>query len=920
MTTVKTTCPYCGVGCGVEAAVEEVLLPATSTTEAVKSKDIIAVEGAKTHPANYGRLCVKGSALHETLSQEGRLLFPKVRGQRSDWDTALSEVADTFKKTVEKHGPDSVAFYLSGQLLTEDYYVANKLMKGFIGTANVDTNSRLCMASAVVGYKRAFGSDTVPCNYEDLESCDLLILIGSNAAWTHPVLYQRMVAAKKARPNMRVVVIDPRRTATADIADLHLAISPGSDAALFNGLLTYLAAQNALDQDYIDQYTEGFDGAIAAAKAWTPATTAEATGLNMQELETFFQWYADTEKTVSFYSMGINQSSSGTDKCNAIINAHLATGRIGREGMGPFSITGQPNAMGGREVGGLANQLAAHMGFEDESIDRVARFWNAENMATQPGLLAVDLFEAIESGKVKAVWVMATNPVVSLPNADQIKRALDKCEFVVVSDCIEKTDTGTYADVLLPAMGWSEKSGTVTNSERRISIQPPLKAPSGEAQDDWWIISEVAKRMGWGDAFDYQSAHDIFTEHAQLSAFENNGSRDFDIGGLAGLTEEQFWSLEPIQWPVPTAESTGTSRMFSDGRFFTPSGKAQFIAIKPRSPVAAPSKKYPLLLNTGRIRDHWHTMTRTGKAQRLSNHIDAPYISIHPSDARLHEIQENQLIELFNQYGRYHAGAKIDTSVPQGSVFAPMHWTGENASTGRVGAIVNPHCDPLSGQPESKSTPVALKKVQHRFSGAIASSYDFNDTAAEYWVKSRIDKSTSGLARGHTNGYRYELKYDTPIDWRSKFQSVFGEEAQLLELFDRENQTLRIAAFTEGKIVAVAYQTEKADELPEALWLNDIVGSSASNPVGVLAGKTPNSEDKGKLICSCFQIGEKQICAAIKNGADSAEKLGETLKCGTNCGSCIPELRALIATTQTEDQASETLETEERKLVIVSSH
>lgn len=917
MATIKTTCPYCGVGCGVTATVES-----PTDKGAGGRTNIIAVEGSATHPANNGRLCVKGSALHETLSLEGRLLFPKIDGVQASWDQALTKVADSFKQTIAKHGPDSVAFYLSGQLLTEDYYVANKLMKGFIGSANVDTNSRLCMASAVAGYKRAFGSDTVPCNYEDLETCDLLVMIGSNAAWTHPVLYQRMVAAKAQRPEMRVVVIDPRETTSCDIADLHLAITPGSDASLFNGLLRYLSKQNALNQDYIDQHTEGFDAALEACDRWDIETTATDCGISESALSTFFGWYADTEKTLSFYSMGINQSSSGTDKCNAIINAHLATGRIGREGMGPFSITGQPNAMGGREVGGLANQLAAHMGFSECEIDRVRRFWKAEKMATTAGLLAVDLFDAMDRGEIKAVWVMATNPAVSLPNANLVQRALDKCDFVAVSDCAAETDTGAFADVLLPAMGWSEKEGTVTNSERRISVQQALTTAAGEARDDWWIICEVAKRMGWGSDFDYASARDIFVEHARLSAFENHGSRDFDIGGLANLSEQEFKNLQPIQWPVPASDSSGssnkprgTARMFTDNTFFTPSGRAQFIAIEPRKPMAAPSAEYPYTLNTGRIRDQWHSMTRTGKAQRLSNHIDAPYVGINPADASAHKIADEQIVELSNQYGRFHARASFDSGVQPQSLFVPMHWTGQNSSLGRVAAIVNPYTDPVSGQPESKQTPVTIAPLEFEFSGMLLirdlenadmelgiRKFDIKDIDVDYWIKNRVDDGAAAA------GYRYELAHNQSLDWRSLFESTFGDQAQFLEYRDIQNQITRIAVMVAGKIMAMAYQEKRRSNLPGSAWLSGLLQQDNINAVGLLSGRQEQDDSatrlKGRLICSCFAVGERQICAAIESGADSAEKLGDLLRCGTNCGSCIPELKQMIRHSDKTEQAA----------------
>ena len=485
-----------------------------------------------------------------------------------------------FARTIAEHGPDSVAFYVSGQLLTEDYYVANKLMKGFIGSANIDTNSRLCMASSVAGHRRAFGGDVVPGCYEDLELADLLVLVGSNAAWCHPVLHQRM-----RERNARMVVVDPRSTATCEGADLHLALRPGRDAVLFNGLLVFLAARGQLDEDFVARHTNGFEAALAAARESAPSidAVAESCGLTVADVHRFYEMFAATTRTVTLYSQGINQSSSGTDKVNAIINCHLATARIGRPGCGPFSLTGQPNAMGGREVGGLANQLAAHLSIEDtEHRDRVRRFWNAPRIADRPGLKAIELFEAIAAGKVKAVWIMATNPASSLPDADRVRAALAACPFVVVSDCVRRTDTAAFANVLLPAAAWGEKSGTVTNSERRISRQRAFLPLTGEARPDWWIVCEIAKRLGHGAAFDYAGPAAIFREHAALSGYENGGDRAFDISGLATLDDAAYERLSPVQWPVTDQAPTGTARLFGDGRFTARDGRANFAAVTPR--------------------------------------------------------------------------------------------------------------------------------------------------------------------------------------------------------------------------------------------------------------------------------------------------------------------------------------------------
>src|SRR6516164_4544560 len=568
---VRTTCPYCGVGCGL------IVQP--------DGRGGAAIACDPAHPANFARICSKGAALGETLGGEARLLHPMLRQPdgklaRISWDVALDRVAHRFTELIERYGPNAVAFYLSGQLLTEDYYVANKLMKGFIGSANVDTNSRLCMASSVAGHRRAFGADTVPGTYADLDEADLIVLVGSNAAWCHPVLFQRMMLNKDLR-GARLVVIDPRRTATAQEADLFLPISPGMDTTLFCGLLVHLVETHALDYAYIDAHTNGFEDALARARMIAPtlAATAHATGLPAADVVRFVELFCATERVVTCYSQGVNQSAQGTDKVNAIINCHLACGRIGRPGMGPFSLTGQPNAMGGREVGGLANQLAAHMGFSAPDVDRVRRFWDAPHVATREGLKAVQMFEAIARGEIKALWVMATNPAVSLPRAEAVRNALRELELFVVSENVLSNDTvNAGAHLLLPAAAWGEKEGTVTNSERRICRQRAFLKPPDEVKPDWWIVSRVARRMGFADAFGYTRSADVFREHAALSAFENGGTRDFDLGAVATISDADYDALEPAQWPLRAGDDGKEQRrFFSVGGFFTPSRKAQFI-------------------------------------------------------------------------------------------------------------------------------------------------------------------------------------------------------------------------------------------------------------------------------------------------------------------------------------------------------
>ena len=892
-TIKKTTCPYCGVGCGVDA-----LLSTETNSKNPAQRYIESVAGSQEHPANFGRLCVKGSALDLTTESKHRILSPRNKSKNIDWNTALDTVAKRFQETIATHGPDSVAFYLSGQLLTEDYYVANKLMKGFIGSANIDTNSRLCMASAVVGYKRAFGADAVPCSYEDLELSDLIILIGSNAAWTHPVLYQRIAAAKKNRPEMKVVLIDPRKTASFDIADLYLPIKPSADGFLFNGLLNYLISNDWINQEYIQSNTNGFYTAKSNVANAGLAATSTATGIQIEDLVKFFNWFAKTEKTISFYSQGINQSATGSDKCNAIINCHLATGKIGKPGAGPFSITGQPNAMGGREVGGLANQLAAHMDFDPEDIDRVQRFWKSPEIADKPGLKAVDLFKAIHDKKIKAVWIMATNPAVSLPNSEHVRQALEKCDFVAVSDYVEN-DTSRYADIVLPATAWGEKDGTVTNSERRISRQRPLRNSIGEAKHDWWQVTQVAKRMGFAESFDYHSAADIFREHAQLSGFEQNKRlRNFDISAFSNITDDEYENFTPIQWPVNAKHPTGTKRLFTDNKFYTPDRKANFLANSASLNIEPISQDTPLLLNTGRIRDQWHTMTRSGTTAKLLSHINAPFIDIHPDDIQRYQLKEGQLAQLSNQYGKFIGAVTTNSNMQVGNIFAPIHWTDQFAKSAIISAVIASHADPYSGQPESKATPVKIQPLisdrwaviaveqalEKSFCSALKNAIHCNDIT--YWHQSPCGNDSE-------NTY-YFIAIAATFDLENLIQTLTTDHSRLkaIQFGDEINRDDRIALIEDNHVKLALYSHNDHSKLPSTSWLASLLNEPITgSPYTLVIGeKTPTD----KTICSCFQVKESAIKEAIEEGCDSTELLGNELKCGTNCGSCIPELKNLI--------------------------
>jgi assimilatory nitrate reductase catalytic subunit len=879
--SVRTTCPYCGVGCGVLA------MP--------NREGGAAIVGDPAHPANFGRLCSKGSTLSETLALGHRLLHPMVRQDdgslaRVGWDTALDKVAGGLRTIIDRDGPDAVAFYLSGQLLTEDYYVANKLMKGFIGSANVDTNSRLCMASTVAGHRRAFGSDTVPGTYKDLDAAELVVLIGSNMAWCHPVLFQRISEAKQER-GTQIVVIDPRHTATAEGADLFLPIAPGADVALFSGLLANLADTRALDFAYIDSHTTGFVEALAAAREVAPdvAATARATGLNRADVARFFELFSKARRVVTCFSQGVNQSAHGTDKVNAIINVHLATGRIGRPGMGPFSLTGQPNAMGGREVGGLANQLAAHMGFSPAETDRVGRFWKAPRIARREGLKAVDMFQAIERGTIKALWVMATNPAVSLPRAGVMRAALKKLELFVVSENVLGNDTVTAgAQVLLPAAAWGEKDGTVTNSERRISRQRAFLPVPGEAQPDWWIVSEVAQRLGFGEAFDYRCPADVFREHAALSAFENRGERDFDIGGLSGLSDASYDRLDPVMWPNRAGEMREERRFFTGGDFFTADRKARFVAPQPRTAPDTRNAIYPLRLNTGRMRDQWHTMTRTGLSPRLCAHSPEPLVEIHPADAKMAKLDDGGFAKVATESGSAILKVSIHEGQQRGMIFTPIHWSDATAADARIGDMVTAATDPFSGQPDLKATPARVEPVTYAYRGFALSRGEIVPPTETWFARVAVVGGDGLLFASN----------ETPEVWREFARRQMPNDCEITEHTDPERGVIRVAAFRSGQLDACLFlgpaqappQWDAMRALFEAGELDEserLILLSERGDVG--------RADKGPVICACFGVRLSAIRDALETGiaADVAD-IGRTLRAGTNCGSCVPELRGII--------------------------
>lgn len=829
MSEIRTTCAYCGVGCGIRAE--------------VTGPRAVAIRGDEAHPANFGRLCSKGTHLAETVGLEGRLLHPMISNRRTNWDSALDLVAERMRTTIERHGPDSVAFYVSGQLLTEDYYAANKLLKGFVGTANIDTNSRLCMASAVAAHNRSFGEDLVPCSYTDLEEADLVLLVGSNTAWCHPVIWQRIEAAREAR-GTRIVVIDPRRTETAEQADLHIAIAPDGDTALFNALLHALAERG-----------------LAQVEAWDGLACDP--GIPAAHFAALVDLVAASPRMVTLFSMGANQSTGGTDKGNAIINLHLATGRIGQPGAGPFSMTGQPNAMGGREVGGLANTLACHLGFSQDEREDVAAFWETDRLCATPGLKAVDLFRAIDEGRVKFLWVMATNPAVSMPDAGFVRSALAKCETLVVSDVIADTDTARLAHVRLPALGWGEKDGTVTNSERRVSRQRALFAAPGEARADWAIIADVARRLGHGAAFGWNSSAEVFREYAAMTALAAARGKRLDLSAHATLTDEQYDALEPFQWGGAQALPTD----------------AKIVPVKPAQARFDPA--FPLRLNTGRYRDQWHTMTRTGLSPRLSQHRREPLLEVRPEDAAANGIAEGTLARIVTPQGSAVFRVALDPGQRRGEIFVPMHWTDAMAGEGRSNRLVAPDVDPVSGQPGFKNGAARIEPVAVEWRGFLVSAQAVRPQGLAYWVASRLPQ-----------GWLTELAGQGSVD-----VDTLLPQSERIEVADATRGMRRIVVLAPDGTVAAALYVTRSGTLPPREWIAAQVGLGEAAPAELLAARPASpAPDLGPIVCVCHGVGARTIEAAARGGACTLAAIAAATAAGTNCGSCRPAIARLLET------------------------
>ncbi|NLS14720.1 nitrate reductase [Vibrio sp. SM6] len=882
---LKTTCPYCGVGCGVRV-------------------DGQGIVGDETHPANEGALCVKGVALADSLAMPSRLLYPKLNGQEVSWQQATSLIAQKMVQAKRSAGADSVAMYVSGQLLTEDYYVANKLMKGFVGSANIDTNSRLCMSSAVAAHIRAFGEDVVPVNYDDIDETDLLVICGANTAWTHPVLFRRIQQARERNPQLKLVVIDPRKTVTAQQADLHLAIANDGDVALFNGLLRHLVQKKQLDHDYIAAHTEGFDALMQQLSDLTlplPALAREL-GVADEALQTFFNWFGRSDKAITLFCQGVNQAPNGVDKGNAIINAHLASGKIGRAGAGPFSITGQPNAMGGREVGGLANQLAVHRGFDDESIDRVQRFWQAPAIATKPGLKAVDLFAAAERGDIDVLWIMATNPVVSMPNNSQIKRALARCPFVIVSDITGDSDIAQYADLVLPAAGWGEKQGMVTNSERRLSRQRRFQTPPGEAKPDWWAITQVGQQLceldSVANGFNFASEVEVFREYAAMTAINSDSPLLLDLSQYASLSAQEYDQWQPTQW--------GGERPFADGRFAHASGRAKFICCAPnfnhsQTVVSSNDESHsaaPLWwLNTGRQRDQWHTMTRTGHITQLAAGEVEPTVymnSLAASEAGLkagqlvalnvpqHRLSDNVNDATFSpsqaQGSSVLAKVAFDDGLGQRHLFMSMHWAGVYGGESQVNAVVAATVDPISGQPAFKSSYVTVSPAPVVAYGLYVGS-QFDPSAFFYHTQ----QSETGMAVWRFASHQPITRQSFTLTPHTQRLTLATSTGWLAVDYETKGSQRVIRA-----LMVVSEQPTRCDYTTLVKWIGQPLD------INPLLAATQN-QTQAKLVCSCFRITDKQIIDAVeKHDCRSVAQVQNRLKCGTNCGSCLSQIHQMV--------------------------
>lgn len=900
---VKSTCCYCGVGCGVLIKTE--------------GGNITGVRGDPEHPANFGRLCSKGATLHLTAKPDGRALFPELRTirdaprQRASWDEALDRVAARFAAIIREHGPDAVAFYISGQLLTEDYYVFNKLAKGLIGTNNVDTNSRLCMSSAVAGYKATLGADAPPACYDDIALAGCLFIAGSNTAYAHPILYRRIEDAKAGNRDLKIIVVDPRRTDIAQAADLHLAIQPGTDVALFNGMLHVMLWEGLLDMAFINAHTEGFDALNNTVREYTPKAVADICGISEADLITAAQWFA-AGPTLSLYCQGLNQSTSGTDKNAALINLHLASGQIGKPGGGPFSLTGQPNAMGGREVGGMANLLSAHRDLANaEHREQVARLWGVDAVPSQPGKTAVEMFQALRDGSIKAIWIACTNPAHSMPDLGGVHDALRQAELVVVQDAYRDTDTTAFADVLLPATTWGEKEGTVTNSERRITHVNAAVAAPGEARHDWQIMVDFAHRLGaWLDRrfdaawlFPYTHAEQIFNEHR-----ETTRGRDLDITGLSyRLLDAQG----PQQWPFAHGASAGTKRLYTDGKFAGSNGKAQFCNTVYQGTAEKTDARYPLHLNSGRLRDQWHGMSRSGTVAQLFNHAEEPVISMNAADMQRRAIKSGDLVKVSNQRGSLILKAQVSDQLMPTQTFIPMHWGGRYMHGLGVNVLMPSAYDKTSKQPELKHAAIKVEKLYLPWRMTVMRvCRDLRLLQALRPLLQQFDYASCGLFGREPGMVILRASHITAADSRliAQIDGMLGmnDDMPLLNYNDaRRGISKRI--LVEGNQVTgvrLVGETLAADWLKEVMTHGRFSDELRRWALAPLNAPPSGQRSRGRIICNCLDVAENEIRDDAAAGVDFAT-LQNKRQCGTQCGSCVPEIRRLMLATTAVVAASD---------------
>jgi assimilatory nitrate reductase catalytic subunit len=889
MRETNSTCCYCGVGCGVIIAAE--------------GDRIVGVRGDPSHPANFGRLCTKGATLHLGADADRRALHPEVRRHRAQvrtrasWDDALELAATRFARAIQTHGPDSVAFYISGQLLTEDYYVFNKLAKGLVGTNNVDTNSRLCMSSAVAGYKLTLGADAPPACYEDIDHADCILIAGSNTAYAHPVLFRRIEDARARNPALKLIVLDPRRTDTAAAADLHLALDPGSDLAVLNAMLNVMIAEQLIDRDYIARHTRGFASLERMVRSCTPEWAAQIAGVDAADIVTAARWFGRAQAALSLYCQGLNQSTHGTHNNAAIIHLHLATGQLGRPGAGPLSLTGQPNAMGGREVGGLANLMSAHRELANPAHRaEIARLWGVAHVPAKPGLTAVELFDAMHTGAVKAVWIACTNPAQSMPHQAHVREALSRCEFVVLQEVYRNTETAPFADVLLPASSWGEKDGTMTNSERRITRVRAAVAAPGEARPDWQIATDFARRLAGKlpratgrELFPYSSAREIFDEHR-----ETTRGRDLDITGLSYAMLERDG---PQQWPLVSGATHGTLRLYADGVFPTDDGRARFVETPHLAAAETASRDLPLLLNTGRLRDQWHSMTRTGAVARLFNHVSAPALDMHAADMAERDLVDGALAHVRGRRGEIVVQVAASNDLKRGQTFMPMHWGSSFMTSAGANALTSPAFDPISRQPELKLAAIQVKRAAlHVEIAALA-----RDEACVPQLQAllgRFDYATLALAGRERTLVRFRAWNAAPPSQEliAALDTALAFGPASLRYDDVARGVTKRVAFVDERIVAARFVGDTA-----ALgWLEEAMLSPACEPalrryaLAPVARPPVGAPARGRIVCNCLDVAASDIVAALERGESLAE-VRRTLHCGTQCGSCAPELVRLAA-------------------------